>query len=78
MSESERKEVEKAALELKRILGKQSIQPYGEAIHMIRALRSIDNTSVPGSSSFTEYNAFMYGYISGIKAERARRKRGIR
>lgn len=73
-----RRDEMKAAIELKRILGKQSIQPYYEAIESLQALKSVDNTySDPGSKPFSEYNAFTYGYISGIRAERERRKRSI-
>lgn len=73
-----RREEMKAALELKRLLGKQSLNIYYEALDMLQALKLVDSThSEPQSNSFSEYNAFMYGYISGIRADRARRKRGI-
>jgi hypothetical protein len=40
---------------------------------MLKAFRRVDQ--VHNIGYFTDYNPFAYGYIQGIRAERARRKK---
>ncbi|WP_455717157.1 hypothetical protein [Anaerosporobacter sp.] len=56
-------------LQLKLMTGNMPTEDYINAIPILRDLNIMRN------SDFKEMNAFMYGYIMGKRAERARRKK---
>ena len=68
----EKLKYDKEAMELRKILGNQAIEPYLSDLNILTALRIVDEQHNDGF--FNDYNPFMYGYIQGIRAERARRK----
>jgi len=68
----ERLNENKKAKEIKYILDQQCMEVFTENRDNLKALERIEE---PGDYMHT-YNAFMYGYIQGIRSERARRKRG--
>jgi len=68
----ERLHEERKALEIIRILGEHEIGPYLNSVDTLEVMKRIDPYRY---SAWGEYDAFMYGYIQGIRAERARRKK---
>jgi len=70
----EKLKYDKEAMELRRILGNQAMEPYSSDLDMLRALRRVDEQH-NNDGFFNDYNPFMYGYIQGIRSERARRKK---
>lgn len=63
----------KKAEEVRNILGQQQMETYIEHLDTLEALRRVEKERC---DCFNDYNAFMYGYIQGIRSERSRRKRG--
>ncbi|MDF2537708.1 MAG: hypothetical protein K0S76_729 [Herbinix sp.] len=65
-------EADEEARRIRKILGKQIIGTYDQQYSVLKALRRVDDRYNDGY--LRDYNPFMYGYILGIGAERARRK----
>lgn len=60
------------ALEINKMIDRQKIGPYVNQYPIIEELRKINKNR---DDSLIEYAPFMFGYIQGIRAERARRKK---
>ena len=73
VSRREQLKIDKEAEKLIRLLGKQSMNIYINNIEMLEAFRRINKKA--NNSFLAYYNTFMYGYIQGIRSERARKKR---
>ncbi len=68
----ERLSKEKQAQEVYKILGKHTIDPYIKNVDMLGVIKQLDPDRY---SVWDEYDTFMFGYIQGKRAERARRKK---
>lgn len=68
----ERLKIENEAKQIMEVLGNQRIEPYAKSFDILRAFRDIDRDN--DTEYFSDYNPFVYGYIQGQRAERARRK----
>jgi hypothetical protein len=67
-------EADRQAKEWIRIFGEQPADMYFRCIDTLKAFRRIGIHT----DCFQDYEIFMYGYIQGIRAERARRKKVAR
>lgn len=69
-------EFDKQARGIKEILGHQPMKVFVDNLDILEALRRVDTTwQKAGNSFFFEYNTFMYGYVQGIRTERAKKHR---